>query len=175
MTGRTSCGSWTRSVSWGSFPTVLGFAATLAQLLRRQVRKSRGPPFCSEIFSFTGTRHFSGHWFFQFQGKSLLLPECCLIQQNSWTKVVHLRKVPLMVFSPKFRAHTWLFMNFQTWSKTRTKQFRTAVCEPSYTKIEKWLIFVRNQWKYDKHKEGDEQGLRYLFPSVQVQLSHIRG
>jgi hypothetical protein len=62
--------------------------------------------------------------------------------------------VPLMVFSPKFRAHTWLFMNFQTWSKTRTKQFRTAVCEPSYTKIEKWLIFVRNQWKYDKHKEG---------------------
>ncbi len=115
-----------------------------------------------------------------------LLPKYCLDQQNSRTKVVDLQKMQLMVFWEKFRAHTWSFMHFQTWwSKTHhTTELRTAVVS---LPTQKRLIFVENQW-YTKKKACsfhfdlnatkipcDEQGLRHLFPSAQVQLRHNSG
>jgi hypothetical protein len=65
----------------------------------------------------TGTRHFIvlDTDFSSFKKNCQLLPKYCLFQQNSRTKVVDLQKIQFMVLLQKFRAHTWLPMNFQTW------------------------------------------------------------
>jgi hypothetical protein len=60
--------------------------------------------------------------FSTFKENCKLLPRYYLYQQNVRTKVADIQKMQLMVFWEIFRAHTWSFMNFQTWwSKTHNK------------------------------------------------------